>query len=209
MGRVPLFETASYVKAWPFYSEMWVFDAVPEELAAISHHADPHGCQRPVSKTNHCMLPVPYMPSEGYSSKTPRPADAPLLRLSSSAMSRQNIVAILKKRMARIGLSETSFSGHRFEERRSTTRRRPRYAGWEHPKAGAMDLQRLETLLHHYTGAAIRPQPFPERQSLGVKGDCTSTYKSKQVSKRSWRRQDRTFERIWRVPFLPYWDHQG
>lgn len=40
MGRVPFFETASYVKAWPSYSEMLVFDAIPEEFVAIAHHAD-------------------------------------------------------------------------------------------------------------------------------------------------------------------------
>lgn len=46
----------------------------------------------------------------------PRPADAPLFRFSSSAFSRQNVVAILKKRIASIGLSDTSFSGHSFRK---------------------------------------------------------------------------------------------
>lgn len=44
----------------------------------------------------------------------PHPANAPLFRFSSSAFSRQNVVAILKKRNASIGLSDTSFSGHSF-----------------------------------------------------------------------------------------------
>lgn len=46
----------------------------------------------------------------------PHPANAPLFRFSSSAFSRQNVVAILKKRIASIGLSNTSFSGHSFRK---------------------------------------------------------------------------------------------
>ena len=43
-----------------------------------------------------------------------RPPNAPLFRLSSVAISRQNVVAILKKRIASAGLSESDFSGHSF-----------------------------------------------------------------------------------------------
>ncbi len=44
----------------------------------------------------------------------PRLPNAPLFKLSSVTFSRQNVVAILKKRIALAGLSESDFSSHSF-----------------------------------------------------------------------------------------------
>ena len=46
----------------------------------------------------------------------PRPAEAPLFRLSSAAFSRQSVVSILKKRIGAAGLLEADFSGHSFRK---------------------------------------------------------------------------------------------
>lgn len=46
----------------------------------------------------------------------PRPLNAPLFRFSSSAFSRQNVVAILKKRIGQAGLFEAAYSGHSFRK---------------------------------------------------------------------------------------------
>ena len=46
----------------------------------------------------------------------PRPPNAPLFRLQSSAFSRQAVVNILKQRIAAAGLSEANYSGHSFRK---------------------------------------------------------------------------------------------
>lgn len=46
----------------------------------------------------------------------PRPSDAPPFRLSSFAFSGQKVVSILKKRIAKAGLSESDVSGHSFRK---------------------------------------------------------------------------------------------
>ncbi len=47
----------------------------------------------------------------------PRSPNAPLFRLLSVAFSCQNVIVILKKRIASAGLSEPDFSGHSFRKR--------------------------------------------------------------------------------------------
>ncbi len=46
----------------------------------------------------------------------PRPPNAPMFKLSSVVFSRQNVFAILKKRITSAGLSESDFSGHSFRK---------------------------------------------------------------------------------------------
>lgn len=46
----------------------------------------------------------------------PQPAYAPLFRLNSCSLSRQSIVAVLRKRLIQAGITETGFSGHNFRK---------------------------------------------------------------------------------------------
>ena len=46
----------------------------------------------------------------------PQPANAPLFRFNFGSFSRQNIVAVLRKKLIQAGITETGFFGHIFRK---------------------------------------------------------------------------------------------